>query len=80
MQTKFRVFPRKVFHCLSSPQLNEIDIEMTGNKNDSVQFTTHHPFGQSTTNIEPVAFNPHVALHDYVIEWTPGKASNHFSK
>ena len=58
-------------------QVNEIDVEMTGNKNASVQFTTHRPFQQSTTHIEPVGFNPHGTPHDYAIEWTPGKVLCH---
>lgn len=50
---------------------NEIDIEMTGNLNGSVQFTTHYPFLQSYTYIHPLDFNPHAGLHDYAIEWEP---------
>ena len=53
---------------------NEIDIEMTGNLDASVQFTTHHP-GDSNPwsygEIIGVPFNPHSEFHDYAIEWTP---------
>jgi len=53
---------------------NEIDIEMTGNRDSSVQFTTHHP-GQPNSwsygDIISVDFNPHLEFHDYAIEWTP---------
>ena len=56
-------------------QNNEIDVEMTGNKNGSVQFTTHRPYLASTTHIEPVKFNPHQDFHDYAIEWIPGRVT-----
>ena len=53
---------------------NEIDIEMTGNRDNSVQFTTHHP-GQpnpwSYGEIIELDFNPHLEFHDYAFEWTP---------
>ena len=53
---------------------NEIDIEMTGNYNASVQFTTHHPGSPNSWSygeIIDVDFNPHTELHNYAIEWTP---------
>jgi len=53
---------------------NEIDIEMTGNQNSSIQFTTHHPGtpnSWSYSEIIDVGFNPHSEFHDYAIEWTP---------
>ena len=53
---------------------NEIDIEMTGNHNSSVQFTTHHPGSPNSwsySEIIEVPFNPHSEFHDYAIEWTP---------
>lgn len=51
---------------------NEIDIEMTGNLNNSVQFTTHYPNLASWTQIIPTSFDPHMAMHDYAFEWEPG--------
>ncbi len=48
---------------------NEIDIEFTGNLNNSVQFTTHHPYW-SQTQIVPINFNPHSEFHNYAVEWT----------
>ncbi len=59
--------------CNWPAENNEIDIEMTGNRDDSVQFTTHHPNLASYTQITPVAFDPHAGLHTYAFEWTPGK-------
>ena len=53
---------------------NEIDIEMTGNRDNSVQFTTHHPgspYSWSYGEIIDVDFNPHYEFHDYAFEWTP---------
>ena len=53
---------------------NEIDIEMTGNQDASVQFTTHHPGEPNSWSygeIIDVDFNPHIDFHDYAIEWTP---------
>ena len=53
---------------------NEIDIEMTGNQDASVQFTTHHPGDPNSWSygeIIDVDFNPHIEFHDYAIEWTP---------
>lgn len=50
---------------------NEIDIEMIGNLDASVQFTTHYPFLTAYTYVHPVGFNPHADFHDYAIEWTP---------
>lgn len=47
--------------CMYPDNLNEIDIEMTGNLNNSVQFTTHHPLPLSQTQIVPVPFNPLLA-------------------
>ncbi|NND60136.1 MAG: family 16 glycosylhydrolase [Gammaproteobacteria bacterium] len=58
--------------CNWPAENNEIDIEMTGNRDDSVQFTTHYPGPWSATEIVPMAFNPHAGLHDYAIEWEPG--------
>ena len=53
---------------------NEIDVEMTGNRDSSVQFTTHHPGSPnpwSYGEIVEAAFNPHQDFHDYAFEWTP---------
>ena len=53
---------------------NEIDIEMTGNRDNSVQFTTHHPGNPNSWSfgeIIEVGFNPHNEFHDYAFEWTP---------
>ena len=53
---------------------NEIDIEMTGNRDNSVQFTTHHPGNPNSWSIGEiieVGFNPHTGFHDYAFEWTP---------
>ena len=53
---------------------NEIDIEMTGNHDNSVQFTTHHPGEPNSWSygeIIDVGYNPHAEFHDYAIEWTP---------
>ncbi len=53
---------------------NEIDIEMTGNRDSSVQFTTHHPGSPNSWSygeIVDVEFNPHINFHDYAFEWTP---------
>ena len=53
---------------------NEIDIEMTGNRDNSVQFTTHHPGNPNSWSygeIIEVGFNPHEDFHDYAFEWTP---------
>ena len=53
---------------------NEIDIEMTGNRDSSVQFTTHHPGDPNSWSygeIIEVGFNPHQDFHDYAFEWTP---------
>lgn len=53
---------------------NEIDIEMTGNRDNSVQFTTHHPGDPNSWSfgeIIEVEFNPHTTFNDYAFEWTP---------
>lgn len=53
---------------------NEIDIEMTGNRDSSVQFTTHHPGNPNSWSfgeIIDVEFNPHNTFNDYAFEWTP---------
>ena len=55
---------------------NEIDIEMTGNLNESIQFTTHHPGEPNSWSygeIVSVGFNPHLDFHDYEFEWTSKK-------
>ena len=51
--------------------INEIDIEFTGNLNNSIQFTTHHPGNWSLTHINDLNFNPFDDYHDYAFEWTP---------
>jgi len=51
--------------------VNEIDIEFTGNLNNSVQFTSHHPGPWSLTQIIDVNYNPHEEFHNYALEWTP---------
>jgi len=58
-------------NCNWPSQVNEIDIEMTGNLDNSVQFTTHHPNLTSVTQILPTPFNPHTTMVDYAIEWEP---------
>lgn len=58
--------------CNWPAENNEIDIEMTGNRDDSVQFTTHYPGPWSVTEIVPTAFNPHAGMHEYAFEWEPG--------
>ena len=58
--------------CNWPAENNEIDIEMTGNLDASVQFTTHYPGPTSVTHIEPTLFNPHAGMHDYAFEWEPG--------
>ena len=57
--------------CNWPEENNEIDIEMTGNLDASVQFTTHHPYQTSVTEIVPTSFNPHEVMIDYAIEWEP---------
>ena len=57
--------------CNWPAENNEIDIEMTGNLDNSVQFTTHHPYLTSVTDIVPTPFNPHTTMVDYAIEWEP---------
>ena len=57
--------------CNWPAAVNEIDIEMTGNLDNSVQFTTHHPYLTSVTDIVPTPFNPHTTMVDYAIEWEP---------
>lgn len=57
--------------CNWPAENNEIDIEMTGNLDNSVQFTTHHPYLTSVTDIVPTSFNPHTTMVDYAIEWEP---------
>jgi beta-glucanase (GH16 family) len=60
--------------CNYPEENNEIDIEMTGNKND-IYFTTHHPGSQNPwfygDNFD-LGFNPHQDIHHYAIEWEPG--------
>ena len=51
--------------------INEIDIEFTGNLNNSIQFTTHHPGSWSLTEIIPIPFDPYNDFHSYAFEWTP---------
>lgn len=63
--------------CNWPEEVNEIDIEMTGN-NETVQFTTHYPPGNpggnpwSVTNDQTYGFNPHDSIHEYAFEWEPG--------
>ena len=59
-------------NCNWPAENNEIDIEMTGNRNDSVQFTTHYPGPWDYSQIVPVDFDPHAEMHDYAFEWEPG--------
>ena len=58
--------------CNWPAENNEIDIEMTGNRDNSVQFTTHYPGPWNVTQIVPVPFNPHTQMRDYAFEWEPG--------
>jgi beta-glucanase (GH16 family) len=58
--------------CNWPAENNEIDVEMTGNRDNSVQFTTHYPGPWSSTQIIPTGFNPHDGMHDYAFEWEPG--------
>lgn len=57
--------------CNWLTELNEVDIEMTGD-DENVQFTTHYPGPVSHTQIVDPNFNPHAAYHYYAIEWEPG--------
>ena len=59
-------------NCNWPAENNEIDVEMTGNRNASVQFTAHYPELWSITEIVPTPFNPHAEFHDYAFEWEPG--------
>ena len=56
--------------CIQN-NINEIDIEFTGNLDSSIQFTTHHPGPWSLTEIHELNFNPHLEYHNYAFEWTP---------
>jgi len=58
--------------CNWPDENNELDIEMTGNRDGSVQFTTHYPGPKGYTRVVPMPFNPHAGLHDYAFEWEPG--------
>lgn len=58
--------------CNWPDENNELDIEMTGNRDASVQFTTHYPGPQGFTRVVSMPFNPHAGLHDYAFEWEPG--------
>ena len=58
--------------CNWPAENNEIDIEMTGNHDVTIQFTTHYPGPWNATHIEPTPFNPHAGMHDYIFEWEPG--------
>ena len=59
--------------CNWPAENNEIDVEMTGNRDRSLHFTTHYPGPFGYTRIVPVDFSPHAGLHTYAIEWTPGR-------
>ena len=52
--------------CGYPAAVNEIDIEMTGNLDNSVQFTTHHPYLTSVTEIvhTPFVHTSHDGLCD----------------
>ena len=74
MVSSFFTYNTDFDNGLGNLNWNEIDIEMTGNKDNSVQFTTHHPGNPnswSITEIVNVDFNPHQEFHDYAFEWTP---------
>ena len=74
MVSSFFTYNTDFDNGLGNLNWNEIDIEMTGNKDNSVQFTTHHPGNPnswSITEIVDVNFNPHQEFHDYAFEWTP---------
>ena len=74
MVSSFFTYNTDFDNGLGNLNWNEIDIEMTGNKDNSVQFTTHHPGDPnswSITEIVDVDFNPHQEFHDYAFEWTP---------
>jgi beta-glucanase (GH16 family) len=58
--------------CNWPAENSEIDIEMTGNRDASVQFATHYPGPWYVTQIVPTLFNPHAGMHDYAFEWEPG--------
>ena len=58
--------------CNWPAENNEIDIEMTGNRDASVQFVTHYPGPWGVSQIVPTPFNPHEGMHDYAFEWEPG--------
>ena len=75
MVSSFFTYNTDFDNGLGNLNWNEIDIEMTGNKDSSVQFTTHHPGSPnswSVTEIVDVDFNPHQEFRDYAFEWTPG--------
>ena len=57
--------------CKWPAENNEIDIEMTGNK-QRLLFTTHYPGPWYYTDSLLPSFNPHDSIHDYAIEWEPG--------
>lgn len=57
--------------CNWPAENNEIDIEMTGNK-QNLLFTTHYPGPWYHTDSLLPAFNPHDSIHEYAIEWEPG--------
>ncbi len=58
-------------NCEWPSDINEIDIEMTGNTDD-LYFTTHYNGPTSHGDVYNSMFNPHLDMHDYAIEWTPG--------
>ncbi|NNC95638.1 MAG: family 16 glycosylhydrolase [Chitinophagales bacterium] len=58
-------------NCNWPAENNEIDIEMTGNK-DSLYFTTHYPGPWYYGDVYEPSFNPHDTMVEYAFEWTPG--------
>ena len=53
---------------------NEIDIEMTGNLDSAIHFTTHHPGEPNSWSIGETInldVNPHTSFNTYAFEWTP---------
>ncbi|MEM6726203.1 MAG: family 16 glycosylhydrolase, partial [Bacteroidota bacterium] len=57
--------------CNWPVEVNELDLEMTGNSTN-LWFTTHYPFLTNITDIYDPGFNPHDGLQDYAFEWEPG--------
>ncbi len=55
----------------STSEWNEIDFEILGRYNCSVQMTSIGPWQTIRPSHQWVAFNPHLDFHVYAFEWTP---------